>query len=177
VIAAARPSRAFPPVTKTACGQTASWHPASSDLRLSPAARRNSHAVECMRRSGPIDSRCADRSAGRCRGIGKATLAACDLTEGKLAAPYSQERRMMRSRVGAGSANGGSGSRNQWEFGGADSLLRRSAKSGEGPRMEGKGGRSAGMNATLTKNAAAASPAAKTSAAVYPVASAALPWT
>ena len=84
---------------------------------------------------------------------------------------------MMRSRVGAGSANGGSGSRNQWELGGADSLLRSSAKSGEGPRMEGKGGRSAGMNATLTKNAAAASPAAKTSAAVYPVASAALPWT
>ena len=45
----------------------------------------------------------------------------------------------MRSRVGAGSANGGSGSRNQWELGGADLLLRRSAKSGEGARMDHNG--------------------------------------
>jgi hypothetical protein len=54
---------------------------------------------------------CADRSAGRCRGIGKAPLAARDLTKGTLAAVGSVG--MMRSRVGAGRATGGSGSRNQ----------------------------------------------------------------
>ena len=60
-----------------------------------------------MRAAGRTDRLAMRRwVGGRCRRIGKAALAARDLPEGKLAARYSRERRMMRSRVGAGSAKG-----------------------------------------------------------------------